>query len=47
MMGGCELTRTTGDTLRAAGQWGKVDLARCNDEPWHFVVPHISGVLTK
>ena len=47
MIGGCELSRKTGETLRGAGKWSEVDLARCTDEPWHKAIPHIYGVLTK
>ncbi|SPO07468.1 uncharacterized protein DNG_10162 [Cephalotrichum gorgonifer] len=47
MIGGCDLTRTTMETLQKAGIWAKVDVARCVDEPWHHAIPHIYGILTK
>ncbi|PKS07703.1 hypothetical protein jhhlp_006311 [Lomentospora prolificans] len=46
-IGGCQLTRPTGEWLRQAGKWSDVDLERCVDEPWHKCIPHILGVLTK
>lgn len=46
-IGGCELTRDTETSLRNAGPWAKVDLAQPVDEPWHHVIPHVYGILTK
>ncbi|KAH7383849.1 hypothetical protein BKA66DRAFT_397183, partial [Pyrenochaeta sp. MPI-SDFR-AT-0127] len=46
-LGGCQLCRDTGKTLRQAGPWARIDLAQPPEEPWHQTVPHIFGTLTK
>ncbi|TPX06892.1 uncharacterized protein E0L32_002388 [Thyridium curvatum] len=46
-LGGCELDRDTGRSLREAGTWSKIDLEPCVDEDWSSPIPHIIGVLTK
>ncbi|SPN97698.1 uncharacterized protein DNG_01211 [Cephalotrichum gorgonifer] len=47
MIGGCQLTRPTGESLRKAGPWSKIDLERRPEDPWYAPLPHIYGVLTK
>ncbi|KAF3035338.1 hypothetical protein E8E12_006530 [Didymella heteroderae] len=46
-LGGCQLCRNTEQSLRAAGPWSKIDIEQPPAEPWHAVVPHIFGTLTK
>ncbi|KAF1931242.1 S-adenosyl-L-methionine-dependent methyltransferase [Didymella exigua CBS 183.55] len=46
-LGGCQLCRDTEKLLREAGSWSKIDIAQPPIEPWHAVVPHIFGTLTK
>ncbi|KAI0446980.1 S-adenosyl-L-methionine-dependent methyltransferase [Xylaria telfairii] len=47
LIGGCELCRQTGKTLREAGSWTAVDIGQPPDEQWFGTVPHILGVFTK
>ncbi|KAI0875682.1 S-adenosyl-L-methionine-dependent methyltransferase [Hypoxylon argillaceum] len=47
LIGGCELCRQTGKSLREAGPWTSIDLQQPVTEQWHHCVPHIQGVLTK
>ncbi|KAF6817544.1 phospholipid methyltransferase [Colletotrichum musicola] len=46
-MGSCHLCRRTGETLRQAGQWMEVNLAKPAEESFNEVIPHIVGTLTK
>ena len=47
LMGGCELTRPTGDWLLTAGKWESVDFhGPETEEPW-VAVPHAAGILVK
>ncbi|KAJ4337084.1 hypothetical protein N0V87_004937 [Didymella glomerata] len=46
-LGGCQLCRDTERSLREAGPWSKIDITQPPIEPWHAVVPHIFGTLTK
>ncbi|KAI1816324.1 S-adenosyl-L-methionine-dependent methyltransferase [Poronia punctata] len=46
-LGGCQLCRPTAKTLANAGKWTSIDVAPLAAEPWHNVVTHIVGVLTK
>lgn len=46
-MGGCNLRRDSGETIREAGPWTKVDLCTPAEEPWYCPLPHAYGVLTK
>jgi hypothetical protein len=39
--------RDTLKWLKEAGPWSDADLHQLQDEPWHFTMPHIIGVLTK
>ncbi|KAH8163711.1 hypothetical protein CIB48_g4536 [Xylaria polymorpha] len=47
LIGGCELCRQTGKTLREAGSWTTIDIGQPPDEQWFGTVPHILGVFTK
>lgn len=47
VLDGCQLCRDTESTLRNTGPWAKIDLAQPVIEPWHQVVPHVFGTLTK
>ncbi|KAI0896535.1 S-adenosyl-L-methionine-dependent methyltransferase [Annulohypoxylon nitens] len=46
-LGGCLLCRPTEKTIREAGPWEKIDVARPPIEPWYGTVPHMLGVFTK
>jgi SAM-dependent methyltransferase len=46
-LGGCELRRDTGRSLREAGPWSEVDLVFREKDDWCSVCPHIFGTLTK
>ncbi|KAI2605853.1 S-adenosyl-L-methionine-dependent methyltransferase [Hypoxylon fragiforme] len=46
-LGGCQLTRPTEATIRAAGPWAEIDVGQPVAEPWFQVVPHVMGVFTK
>ncbi|KAK1993629.1 methyltransferase domain-containing protein [Colletotrichum falcatum] len=46
-LNGCQLCRDTGKTLRSAGPWAGIDVARPPAEPWYQIVPHIFGTFTK
>lgn len=46
-LGGCQLRRDTGKTLREAGPWSHVDFTTFEQEPWFNVCPHSLGVFTK
>ncbi|XDG03976.1 hypothetical protein ABKA04_003591 [Annulohypoxylon sp. FPYF3050] len=46
-IGGCLLCRPTEKTIREAGPWEKIDVARPPIEPWYGTLPHILGTFTK
>ncbi|KAI0471270.1 S-adenosyl-L-methionine-dependent methyltransferase [Xylaria cf. heliscus] len=46
-IGGCQLCRETGKTLREAGPWTNIDIGQPPTEMWYGTVPHITGVFTK
>ncbi|KAI1128824.1 S-adenosyl-L-methionine-dependent methyltransferase [Nemania abortiva] len=46
-IGGCELCRQTGKSLKEAGPWTSIDIGQPPTEPWYQLVPHILGVYTK
>ncbi|CAM1500810.1 Fc.00g099720.m01.CDS01 [Cosmosporella sp. VM-42] len=46
-IGGCELCRATGNTLREVGPWEKIDLETPPDTSPYEVLPHVIGTLTK
>ncbi|KAI0205824.1 S-adenosyl-L-methionine-dependent methyltransferase [Astrocystis sublimbata] len=47
MIGGCQLCRPTGTTLREAGSWSNIDIGHPAAEQWWSSLPHILGVFTK
>ncbi|KAI0110821.1 S-adenosyl-L-methionine-dependent methyltransferase [Nemania sp. FL0031] len=46
-IGGCQLCRQTGKSLKEAGPWTSIDIGQPPAEPWYQLVPHILGVYTK
>lgn len=46
-LGGCSITRDTGNWLNEVGPWSKVDLKQPESEPAYQVVPNIMGILQK
>ena len=47
VMGGCNINRDTAKSLRAAGEWEKVELGKGKDEVGWEMLVHIVGRLVK